>query len=105
MKQLFFLCLTVLLQGCVTVAVPPTPPAPVSQVHPADGCPIYTPPRRRNIPVEPDIETDSGNYVKDLEELAEKLATYVGVLRDYIDEEHADEDVALSQYQQQCRAL
>lgn len=102
MKRAIFVITAMSLVGCVTVSVPSSQKEPIASPEHNRSCRQYSPPRRRALPSEPDLNSRTGDYRKDLEETAEKLAIYAGALRDYIDEEHLDEDSALKRHLQEC---
>lgn len=108
MKTFTLLILSVLLTGCITIAMPPQTqqPSPPQQA-PAEKvvrvCQPYQPPARKKVPATPTVpDTRGKDYVKYLEDLSERLARKVGQLREYIDDEHALEDEAQRQHLQSC---
>jgi hypothetical protein len=108
MKTFTLMLLSVLLTGCITIAMPPqsqqsSPPQQVPAERVVRVCQPYQPPTRQKVPANPAIpETRGTNYTKYLEDLSESLARKVGQLREYIDNEHTVEDEAQRRHLQSC---
>jgi len=106
MKVLIPVLLAGFLTGCITIAMPPQQPSPpqppVVTEKVVRVCKPYQPPVRKKIPRTPQVAEQRGDYVKNLEETAERLADHVSQLRDYIIDEHEIEDEAQRQHLQSC---